>query len=135
MAAECDDLKEDIRELKTDIRAVRDRLHKSENNIASSAALLGETTTNLNWVMSELEKFNELKDKIESLRLDFAYEKESKLKEQLSNQTTKIKKFWDAIFSFKFFSTISIVIFVIAYVSDKISLAHHIDQIRRAAGG
>lgn len=139
MVAEYDELKENIRELKADIRtdivSIRDRLHKSENNIASSAALLAETNTNLNWVLSELEKFTEVKDKIEGLRADFTSEKENKLKEQLNNQATKIKKFWDVIFSFKFISTISLLIFVIAYVSDKISLAQHVDQIRRSAGG
>jgi chromosome segregation ATPase len=135
MVAEYEILKEDIHEfksdVKTDIRSIRDRLHKSENNIASSSALLKETTTNLTWVIQELEKFNEMKERIDKLSSDIILDRENRLKDKI----TKLQKFWDGLFSYKTFCAAITIVVVIAYFSDLLSLSHHINNIRGVKNG
>jgi len=112
----------------TDIRIIRERMHKAENNIASSSALLAQTTTSLNFAFDTLEKISE---KMEKADIEKAKEREEKLKqiiEEKSGTLTKIKNF---LMSEKF------VLYVIAilYVADKISFATHVDKVRSLAGG
>lgn len=146
MAADCEALKEEIRELKDEAKAerksFRERIHKTENNIANLSELFAKTTTNLNWIMSELEEFEEIKVKIENLRTDFHEEKEERfkekeaiLKEKLRNKTTTIQKFWDSIFSYKTLVIVSFLFFGVGYIADKISLAHHMENISGMKNG
>lgn len=112
----------------TDIRIIRERLHKTENNIASSSALLAQTTTSLNWAIDTLEKISAKIDKSESEKLK---QREEELKEIIKEKSGTLRKIKDFLMSEKF------VLYIIAilYIADKVSFASHVDKIRGLTGG
>lgn len=112
----------------TDIRMLRERSHKAENNIASSSALLAQTTMSLNWVIDTLEKIS---GKIDKSEADNLKKREEELKEIIKEKSGSLRKIKEFLMSEKF------VLYIIAilYIADKLSFAEHIDKVRGLTGG
>ncbi len=111
----------------TDIRIIRERLHKTENNLASSSALLAQTIESLSWAIDTLEKIAE---QIEKAEAEKSKQREEELKEIIKEKTGTLKKIKNFFISEKF------VLYTIAilYFADKISFATHIDKVRGLTG-
>ena len=120
-------VQENFRELRSDIKLIRERMHRNENNLASSSALLAETTTSLGWAIEKLEFISE---KIEKSEADTAREREEKLKEIIKEKIGYIQKIKSFFISEKF------VLYLVAllYFADKVSFASHVDKIRGLTG-
>lgn len=116
-------VKDDIRDIRNDIKILGERIYNNEKNLSSSSAILAQTTTSLNWAIDNLKNISE---KIEKLNRELIIERQENLKEVIKNQSNFIQKAKSFLISEKFI----LYVLILLYMADQLSFSSYIDKLR-----